>query len=219
VAAKGYCSGERARASLHRDQVVKGRCRAGRMCCPTIPHPRLTDHLDERAGPKGRLVRIAAAMGIGFVFVKLSTLVAMKQSEEAVTGSLRDMDAGAYIGGLARIQKLTSVPGTPTRRRRSSRPNLQLSACPFGLDAAPTDPGLTRRRRWDAGIARHSSSRLRIAGQGPNAPLAATRICCPASTPSCSNVPGAASWTRRVCIGAGAAFRRTRCRTTSRTLA
>jgi hypothetical protein len=61
------------------------------------------------------------AMGIGFVFVKLSTLVAMKQSEEAVTGSLRDMDGGAYISELARIQKLTWAPP------RTDAPALRLA--------------------------------------------------------------------------------------------
>jgi tetratricopeptide (TPR) repeat protein len=80
---------------------------------------------------------MAVAMGIDFVFVKLSTLAAMKQSEEAVTGFHRDMDAGAYIGELGRIQKLTwarrhtealAAVGALLRREPSLRGALYLSA-------------------------------------------------------------------------------------------
>jgi tetratricopeptide (TPR) repeat protein len=79
---------------------------------------------------------MAVTMGIGFVFVKLSTLVAMKQSEEAVTGFHRDMDAGA-IGELGRIQKLTwarrhtealAAVGALLRRVPAQRGALYLSA-------------------------------------------------------------------------------------------
>jgi tetratricopeptide (TPR) repeat protein len=61
----------------------------------------------------------------------------MKQSEEAVTGSRRHMDAGAYIGELGRIQKLTwarrhtealAAVGALLRRVPLQRGALYLSA-------------------------------------------------------------------------------------------
>jgi hypothetical protein len=102
-------------------------------------------------------------MGIGFV-----SSIAKKQSQEVVTGSLRDMDAGAYIGELARIQKLTWArrhTDAPTPRLR---PNLHCRPAAFGLDAAPTDHGLTPRRRWDEELHDIPQIVSELQGQGPN---------------------------------------------------